>query len=861
MTTDENPTPDEPAKEIDVDAGAGEAGTGAGDAASMLEAAKEAARAKNAEATKAAKARTATDATYDAADITVLEGLEAVRHRPGMYIGSTGVRGLHHLVWEIVDNSVDEALAGHASTVTIVVHPDNSVTVSDDGRGIPVAMHETGKSTVEVVLTVLHAGGKFGDGGGYKVSGGLHGVGSSVVNALSEEFDVTIRRDGFVWTQSYVRGVPTADLAQGEALPEGAQTGTTIRFLPDTEIFDTTEYDWSTLESRLRETAFLTRGLRIVIEDEREGGKRVDFHYEGGIADFVEYLNESKDPIGKKVIAFDSEDEKEGAAVEIAMQWNSTYTESVHSFANNINTHEGGSHLSGFRSALTRTINAWARANNELKEKDVNLSGEDVREGLTAVISAKLTNPQFEGQTKTKLGNPGIEGFVQKVVNEKLQEFFEENKAEAVAIVRKAVQASQARSAARKARDLTRRKSALENSRLPGKLADCSVKDPSLAELFIVEGNSAGGSAKQGRDRHTQAILPLRGKILNVERARIDKVLQNTEVQSLITAIGTGIREEFDISAARYHKIILMTDADVDGAHIRTLALTLIFREMQELIEAGFVYIAKPPLYKVRQGGNDRYIEKEAELEEYLLSDKLEKFEVVNAAGDKVPLNDAKWKKFARLRKQHEGWASALRAEHGMDTVHFLASTGLVHDGITGSDNVLVRLQSAEVSGIDAAIDVKLLSEEGTHLRIRTTEKKTGLARTTDLDRTLFDSPEYVGFVKVHQQLVGLFGQPSFTIKLGERTEDADTFEELGRGVLSVAQKGVALSRFKGLGEMNAEQLRETTMDPAHRTLQQVTVDDAAGADRLFSMLMGEHVEHRRNFIEEHGRQVANLDV
>jgi DNA gyrase subunit B len=854
MATDENPTPDEPAKEVEP--------TVDPEAQAALDAAEaEAAKAAKTEASNAANAKTATTGTYDAADITVLEGLEAVRHRPGMYIGSTGPRGLHHLVWEIVDNSVDEALAGHASTVTVTIHPDNSVTVTDDGRGIPVAMHETGRPSVEVVLTVLHAGGKFGDGGGYKVSGGLHGVGSSVVNALSEEFDIEIRRDGFVWTQSYVRGAPTADLKQGAALEDEDDTGTKIRFLPDTEIFETTEYDWPTLESRLRETAFLTRGLRIRITDEREGGKEVDFHYEGGIADFVSYLNENKDPIGKKVIAFESEDEKEGGAVEIAMQWNSTYQESVHTFANNINTHEGGSHLSGFRSALTSTLNTWARANGELKEKDTALSGEDVREGLTAVVSAKLTNPQFEGQTKTKLGNPGMAGFVQRVVNAKLQEFFEENPGEARAIIRKAVQAAQARSAARKARDLTRRKSALENSRLPGKLADCSVKDPSLAELFIVEGNSAGGSAKQGRDRHTQAILPLRGKILNVERARIDKVLQNAEVQSLITAIGTGIREEFDITAARYHKIILMTDADVDGAHIRTLALTLIFREMQELIEAGFVYIAKPPLYKVRQGGNDRYIEKESELEEYLLSDKLEKFEIVNAAGETVGLTDAKWKKFARLRKQHEGWASALRAEHGMDTVHFLASTGLVHDGITGSAEVLARLQSPEVSGDDAAIHVRLLSEEGTHLRIRTTEKKTGLARTTDLDRTLFDSPEYVGFVKVHQQLVGLFGQPSFTIRLGDRTEDADTFEELGRGVLSVAQKGVALSRFKGLGEMNAEQLRITTMDPAHRTLQQVSVDDAAGADRLFSMLMGEHVEHRRDFIEEHGRQVANLDV
>ncbi|MDX8152460.1 DNA topoisomerase (ATP-hydrolyzing) subunit B [Patulibacter brassicae] len=798
--------------------------------------------------------------SYDAGDITVLEGLEAVRHRPGMYIGSTGVRGLHHLVWEIVDNSVDEALAGRNDVVRIAIHPDNSVTVSDDGAGIPVAMHDTGRPTVEVVLTVLHAGGKFGDGGGYKVSGGLHGVGSSVVNALSESLTVEVRRDGHVWTQEYSRGIPQGELVKGPPLAKGQSTGTTITFLPDSEIFETTEYDWTTLEQRLRETAFLTRGLRIELVDERGDGKRVDFHYEGGIADFVSFLNDGKDPIQRKVVWFEGEDASEGGGVEIAMQWNSTYQESVFSFANNINTHEGGSHLSGFRSALTRTINKWARDKGELKEKDPALSGEDVREGLTAVISAKLTNPQFEGQTKTKLGNPGMEGFVQKVVNEKLAEFFEENPQDARAVIRKAVQAAQARTAARKARDLTRRKSALENSRLPGKLADCSVKDPSLAELFIVEGDSAGGSAKQGRDRNTQAILPLRGKILNVERARIDKVLQNNEVQALITAIGTGVRDEFDIEQARYHKLILMTDADVDGAHIRTLVLTLLFREMQPLIEAGYVYIAKPPLYKLKQGSKDRYIEKESELEEHLLADKLESFEILAAGGAAAKLTPAKWQKFGRLRKQHEGWGSALRAEHGSDVVQFLASTGLVHDGITGTDNVLARLRSDRAEE-ETGIHVELLGSDDEHLEIRTTEKKTNLRRTHRLDRNLFDSAEYTGFVKVHQQLVQLIGPPPFQIALGERTAEAETFEELGRQVMRIASRGVQLSRFKGLGEMNADQLGETTMDPQHRTLQQVTIEDAAAADRLFSMLMGEHVEFRRDFIEEHARQVVNLDV
>ncbi len=578
-----------------------------------------------------------TDGSYDAQDITVLEGLEAVRKRPGMYIGSTGVRGLHHLVYEIVDNSVDEALAGHCTRVDVEIHPDNSVTVSDDGRGIPVdTMEKEQLPAVQVVFTVLHAGGKFGEGGGYKVSGGLHGVGASVVNALSEALTVEVRRDGHVWIQDYARGVPQGELRKGEATGDH---GTKITFLPDAEIFETLDFEFSVLEQRLRETAYLTRGLRITLTDRRGEGHRAEFHYEGGIEDFVTYLNENKDPVGKKVIFFERDGEE--GAVEVAMQWNGSYQESIFSFANNINTHEGGTHLSGFRSALTRTINRYAREKGELKEKDENLSGEDVREGLTAVISAKLTDPQFEGQTKTKLGNPGMAGFVESVVNEKLAEFLEENPADARAVIRKAVQAAQARSAARKARDLTRRKSALENARLPGKLADCSVKDPALAEIFVVEGDSAGGSAKQGRDRNTQAILPLRGKILNVEKARIDKVLQNQEIQALITAIGTGVRDEFDLENARYHKVILMTDADVDGAHIRTLILTLLFREMPELFDAGYIYIAKPPLYKVKQGRNERYIERESELEEVLLADKLEKMDVFDRFNTQFKLTEA----------------------------------------------------------------------------------------------------------------------------------------------------------------------------------------------------------------------------
>jgi DNA gyrase subunit B len=791
---------------------------------------------------------------YDAQDITVLEGLAAVRKRPGMYIGSTGTRGLHHIVYEVVDNSVDEALAGHCDAVSVTIHPDNSVTVVDDGRGIPVdTMEKEGRPAVEVVLTVLHAGGKFGEGGGYKVSGGLHGVGVSVVNALSEQLHVEVRRDGFEWTQDYVRGVPQGDLTKGEATKD---TGTTITFLPDAEIFETLEFDFATLEQRLRETAFLTRGLRIGIEDERgEGNRNASFHYEGGIEDFVSYLNENKDPIQKKVVFFDGESDE--GAVEVALQWNSSYQESVFSFANNINTHEGGSHLSGFRSALTRTLNRYAREIGELKEKDENLSGEDVREGLTAVISAKLTDPQFEGQTKTKLGNPGMEGFVASVVNTKLAQFLEENPQEARAVIRKAVSAAQARAAARKARDLTR-KSALERTALPGKLADCTVKDPSLTELFIVEGDSAGGSAKQGRDRSTQAVLPLRGKILNVEKARIDKVLQNTEIQALITALGTGVRDEFDLERARYHKIILMTDADVDGAHIRTLALTLLFREMQELVEAGYVYIAKPPLYKLTQGKRERYIEKDSELEEMLLGDKLEKFVITDHSGQQFKLTDTRWQRYSRLLKQYEGWASALKGDFGHDVVNFLEESQILDEQVTTPEALLELLGREDPEG--EPYTTELIASDDGLIRVRAVERKTNLARTHRLRRAMFDANEYRQLSRVHAELVKMAGMPPFGVKLGEESDEALSFEDLRRKVMDVAAKGVKLQRFKGLGEMNAEQLRETTMDPTTRTLMQVTMDDAAAADRLFTMLMGDKVEPRREFIEENAR-VATLDV
>jgi DNA gyrase subunit B len=797
-------------------------------------------------------------ASYDAQDITVLEGLEAVRKRPGMYIGSTGVMGLHHLVYEVVDNSVDEALAGFCSEVTITIHPDNSITVVDNGRGIPVAMHEKeGRPAVEVVLTVLHSGGKFGDGGGYKVSGGLHGVGVSVVNALSEHLHVEVRRDGYVFSQEYSRGTPLQELQRGEKLSAGAATGTTVTFLPDADIFEALDFDYHTLEERLRETAFLTRGLEISLVDERAEGHSATFQYEGGIEDFVAYLNENKDTVHRKVVFFSAESEE--GAVEVAMQWNSSYQESIHSFANNINTREGGTHMSGFRSALTRTLNKYARDHSLLKEKEDNLSGEDVREGLTAVISVKLRDPQFEGQTKTKLGNPGMAGFVESIVNACLGEFLEENPSEARAVIMKAVQAQRAREAARKARDLTRRKSALENSTLPGKLADCSVKDPSLAELFVVEGDSAGGSAKQGRDRNTQAVLPLRGKILNVEKSRIDKVLQNTEIQALITAIGTGVRDEFNISNARYHKVILMTDADVDGAHIRTLALTLLFREMQELIEAGYVYIAKPPLYKIKQGSRERYIEREHELEDILLSDKWEKLNVFDRHGSQFKLTETRWQRFIRLLKQYEGWASSLRAVHGHEMVQFLEESSLLGEQVMDAQSAIDLLSREGLEGETHATE--LLEQDLLELRVKATETRTGFARSHRIRRSLFDSQEYRQLVAVHRQLIELAGTPAFEVRLGDARETAPSFEALRSAVMTVAQKGVKLQRFKGLGEMNAEQLAETTMDPASRTLAQVTLEDAAAADRIFSMLMGDQVEPRRLFIEENARAVANLDV
>jgi DNA gyrase subunit B len=793
--------------------------------------------------------------SYGAKDITVLEGLEAVRKRPGMYIGSTGPRGLHHLVYEVVDNSVDEALAGHCSEVRVVLHPDDSCTVSDDGRGIPVEeLKKEGRPAAEVVLTTLHAGGKFGDGGGYKVSGGLHGVGVSVVNALSEKLELRISRDGHVWSQDYERGKPQAPLAQGEATK---QTGTTLTFQPDPEVFEEVEFDFQTLAERLRETAFLTRGLKIELVDERGQTNSVSFQYEGGIEDFVRHLNENKDVLHPKTIFFDGEEDE--GQVEVAMQWNGSYQESIFSFANNINTHEGGSHLSGFRSALTRTLNAYARNKGLLKEKDGNLGGEDVREGLTAVISVKLHDPQFEGQTKTKLGNPPIRGLVEETVNRKLAEFLEENPGDARRIITKAIDASRARDAARKARDLTRRKSALENSTLPGKLADCTVKDPRDAELFVVEGDSAGGSAKQARDRSTQAVLPLRGKIINVEKSRIDKVLANNEVQALITAIGTGVHEEFNLEDARYHKIVMATDADVDGAHIRTLVLTFLYRQMPELIDAGYVYIAKPPLYRVKQGNQETYLERESELEELLLRDKLEQIEVADVTGKAKKLSKNRWQSYTRRAKEYEGWGASLQAEFGHETVRFLEESSLLDEEVATIAGARKVLSGKAREG--EPFETELVEDSDAGLAVKAVERKSGLARTHRLPRELFEHHDYRKFAEVHAALLKQVGRPPFAVRFNDRSAEALSFQALRPAVLELARHGVQLTRFKGLGEMNADQLRETTMDPASRTLARVTLDDATAADQIFSMLMGDQVGPRRDFIESNAKDVKFLDV
>jgi DNA gyrase subunit B len=791
---------------------------------------------------------------YTAKDITVLEGLEPVRLRPGMYIGSTGARGLHHLVYEVVDNSVDEALAGRNDLVEVTLHPDNSVTVRDTGAGIPVdILPEQGLSALTVVLTKLHAGGKFG-GDGYKVSGGLHGVGVSVVNALSEWLTAEVRRDGKIYRQEFARGEPTTDMVVAGKTTK-KDTGTTISFLPDAEVFEEVELSAQTLVQRLRETAFLTRGLRIVLDDQRAEGERVEFHYEGGIKDFVAYVNTAKDAVHRHIVYFEGESEQ--GAVEVAMQWNSSYQESVYTFANNINTHEGGSHLSGFKAALTGTLNKYARDKSLLKEKEENLEGEDVREGLAAVISVKLRDPQFEGQTKTKLGNPGVRGLVEQTVNQRLAEFLEENPTDARQIIQKAIAASRARQAARKARELTRRKSALDGSSLPGKLADCQIRDPERAELYLVEGNSAGGSAKDARDRTYQAILPLRGKVINAEKNRINKVLSNAEIQAMITAIGTGILDEFDITKLRYHHVIVMTDADVDGSHIRTLILTFLYRNMPELVERGHVFIAVPPLYRVKLAGRELYVEKESQFESLLVRERVKDMVVTDSSGAQLAFTEAKYDRFVRELAQFEGLLQKLRADFGHAAADFVVAHRLVELEATAPGEIEPALATLEPNGYDVAV----VGHDAEKFEAKVVERETSAASFVTVPAALLASPHYANLRQVYARLVRVVGRPPFRVAAGKKVREARTFEELRSVALDLAKEGIQVSRFKGLGEMNPEELRETTMDPAKRMLIRVDVEDATLADEIFSKLMGDQVEPRRAFIEQNARDVRFLDV
>jgi DNA gyrase subunit B len=791
------------------------------------------------------------EAAYTAKDITVLEGLEPVRLRPGMYIGSTGSRGLHHLVYEVVDNAVDEALAGRSDRIEVILHPDNSVTVTDNGAGIPVdVLKDQGLPAVTVVLTKLHAGGKFG-GEGYKVSGGLHGVGVSVVNALSERLVAEVRRDGKFWRQEFERGEPKGPL---NAVGPAKETGTTISFLPDAEVFEEVEFSYETLQQRMRETAFLTKGLRIVLVDEREGEKREEFHYAGGIKDFVAHVNRAKDPVHRHVVYFERESEE--GSVEVAMQWNGSYVESVFSFANNINTHEGGTHLSGFRAAMTTTVNKVARQMNLLKEKEDNLEGEDVREGLAAVISVKLREPQFEGQTKTKLGNPWVEGFVRESVNQKLAEFLEEHPTDARRIIQKTIEAARARQAARKARELTRRKSALDGGSLPGKLADCEISDPEAAELFLVEGNSAGGSAVDARNRLFQAILPLRGKVINAEKNRINKVLSNVEIQAVITAVGTGIGDEFDIAKLRYHRVIVMTDADVDGAHIRTLILTFLYRQMPELVERGHVFIAVPPLYRVKVGNQELYVEKESQLEELLVRERVKDIDATPRGGKPQKLTEARYRRFARALNEFEGWSARLRADFGT-AGEFVVTHRLVETDVAAAKQVKAALENLDPNGYELSV----VGSVNGSARVKVVERETGAARHVEVPDELLASPIYEHLRSSYAKLVGIVGAPPFALSFGKKEAKAETFEELRSRALDLAKDGIQLSRFKGLGEMDAEELAATTMDPARRMLIRVEVEDAAAADTLFSMLMGDQVEPRREFIEQNAKDVKFLDV
>jgi len=793
------------------------------------------------------------ESSYGAEDIKVLKGLSAVRKRPAMYIGSTGPDGLHHLVYEAVDNSVDESLAGYCNNIEVILHHDNSCTVTDDGRGIPTGAHPgdtEGRTAAEVVLTELHAGGKF-ESTAYKISGGLHGVGISVVNALSEWLEVEIKQNGQVFQQRFERGKPSGPLA---VVGKTKSRGTKVTFKPDTEIFEITDFSYDVLSQRLRELAFLNRGLKITIMDERTD-KNQEFFYKGGIVSFVEHLNKNKTSLHPKPVYISGE--KDSIFAEVALQYNDSYAETIFTFANNINTREGGTHLVGFKSALTRTANTYASASNIIKNGKDSISGDDIREGLTAVISVKLPNPQFEGQTKMKLGNSEAKGIVESIVNDALSTYFEENPSIARKIIEKAIQAARAREAARKARELTRRKGALEDTGLPGKLADCSEKDPALSELFIVEGDSAGGSAKQGRDRRAQAILPLRGKILNVEKARFDKMLGSEEIRILITALGTSIgKDDFDIAKIRYHKIVLMTDADVDGAHIRTLLLTFFYRQMPEIIEKGYLFIAQPPLFRVKKGKTEKYIQNEQEMQNMLVD--------LAAEDIAIPLKgqEVKGRALVPFLKKLTSYERLLewfeRRRKDPLVLRFLLREGTdkaILKDKAGLKELLKKMKT-EIPGITFGDIYDDEEHQGFGVEITRQNYKMVLDNS---DKGM-NRPEYRELEALYTTIRDM-GVPPYKITTKDGQKDIPTTTELFRYVFEAARKGLNIQRYKGLGEMNPQQLWETTMDPAKRTLLQVSIEDSVQADEIFTILMGDQVEPRKDFIVKHALEARNIDI